>query len=179
MIRLFRSTNFKQMVADRFVFISLVLLLAIFSLGAVAGAGYLSNRYMHKAKPDNPMSIRGCVVRFDTLSKTGRTVVPRIHIGANHYCVGVTSVYADWSQGYNRGSLVVKNTNGAQGFVTLVVDEDETLTKKGINCGGSGGGVTTVIRCYDRNGKFVPAWSKQLHGAGSNLWLMWVTWEGQ
>jgi len=121
---------------------------------------------------NNPIAMRGCVIRFDTLSPTGKSVVPRIYENTAHACVGVTSVSVDWSN----GDLVVRG-NGSNTVVSVVVSPDETLTAKGISAGASGGGNCTRVRFYDRDGHRVPAYSLDLYSPAANLWMMWAMWE--
>lgn len=130
--------------------------------------------YSSPAHPDNPTAMRGCVIRFDTLSETGNSQIPRIHANESHQCVGVSSVYADWSDAY-RGDLVLKGIDTNR-VVSISVTPDETMVALGIDCGPSGGGTTTRIRCYDRDGTKVPAYSLDLYGPTTNLWITWVMW---
>lgn len=153
-----------------------VALAAIALLATGVAGGLLLARgaaYLYAASPENPASIRGCVVRFDTLSSSGKSVVPRIHANSTHICVGVTSVAVDWQT----GDLLVRNDGGPGKIVSLSVSTDETLTTRGITCGGSGGGISTRIRCYGRDGKRVPVYSLKMHSSRSNLWLSWFMWQ--
>lgn len=144
----------------------------------VAGAFVATSlSYIHPESPDNPVAVRGCVIRFDELSATGKSVVPRIHANESHYCVGVTSVSADWSDDWTKGDLRIYNDGSADPIVSLVIDEDESFSQRGITCGGSGGGSLTRIRCYDRDGVKVPAYSLDLYGANMNLWVTWIMWD--
>lgn len=131
--------------------------------------------YSSPAHPDNPTAMRGCVIRFDTLSESGNSQIPRIHANESHQCVGVSSVYADWSDTSTRGDLVLKGIDTNR-VVSISVTPDETMVALGIDCGPSGGGYTTRIRCYDRNGVKVPAYSLELYGPNTNLWITWVMW---
>ncbi|MGH3647618.1 MAG: hypothetical protein ACRDTM_10660 [Micromonosporaceae bacterium] len=143
----------------------------VLGLGFGGGVAFADN-YMRPADPDNPIAVRGCVIRFDTLSDSGASVVPRIHANSAHMCVGVTSVRADW----NDGALVLNDSNSKGSIVSMSVSPDETLTRKGIRCGGSGGGKVSRVYCYDQSGNFVPAHSKKLYGSLSNLWVTWHMW---
>ncbi len=146
-------------------------LLAALTVGGVTGAA--ANNYLRDAHHYNKIAIRGCVIRFDERDPEGVTV-PRIHANESHYCVGVTSLAVNPVN----GDLEVRsNTPGP--IVSLSVSPDESLTKLGISCGGSGGGGITRIRCYDREGDPVRADSKEIYGQYNNLWLSWFTWQGQ
>ena len=145
------------------------------ALGAAAftgGTAFAEGGSNKASSQDNPLVQRGCVIRFDTQSRTG-TTVPRIHSNSKHYCVGVTAEPTVDDQ----GRLVVRTDGADQPVVSIAVSPDETLTAKGITCGGSGGSGRTVIACYDRNGKPVRADSPTIHGKYANLWLTWTTWE--
>ena len=131
--------------------------------------------YSSPAHPDNPTAMRGCVIRFDTLSDTGNSVIPRIHANESHQCVGVSSIYADWSDTSTRGDLVIKGTDTNR-VVSIMVSPDETMVQRGISCGASGGGTTTRVRCYDRDGVKVPSYSLELYGPNTNLWMSWTVW---
>lgn len=141
-----------------------------FALVAAGVAGATAENYLRDASHDNKIAIRGCVIRFDERDAAGNTV-PRIHANSSHYCVGVTGLEVQ-----DDGDLVVySNTVGP--IVSLAVSPDETLAAKGLTCGGSGGGYSTTIRCYDRNGNKVAADSPTMYGAYSNMWLTWFTWQ--
>lgn len=143
-------------------------------VGATTAAAGISG-YLHKADPDNPTAIRGCVIRFDQLSDSRKSVVPRIHANDSHACVGVTSVAVDWSAGSSYGDLVINNSGGSNNVITTFAEEDETLAKMDIQCGPSGGGTTTRIRCY-RDGVKIPAQSLAMYGPNVNLWVGWTMW---
>lgn len=147
-------------------------LLVVVTAGGTAAARLTD--YMSPADPGNPTALRGCVIRFDTLSPSGGTVVPRIHANESHACVGVTSLAVDWSPA-SYGDLIIHNTAGPNMVVSVFAEEDETLAQRDIQCGPSGGGTTTRIRCY-RDGVKVPAQSLEMYGPNVNLWLGWVAW---
>ncbi|WP_018157087.1 hypothetical protein [Demetria terragena] len=137
-----------------------------------AGGSAVAGNFTEPSAQDNPLVQRGCVIRFDTSGPDGKTQ-PRIHANSKHYCVGVTSEpTVD-----DRGRLVVRTDGSDQAIVTIAVNPDETLTEKGISCGGSGGSGVTRITCTDREGKVVPADSPQMHDKYANLWLGWTTWQ--
>lgn len=148
--------------------LGLALLIGL-TVGGAAGA--VADNFLRDASHTNKIAIRGCVVRFDERDDAGLTT-PRIHANQAHYCVGVTSIAVN----SDNGDLEVRsNTVGP--IVSLAVSPDETLTARGISCGGSGGGGITRIRCYDRTGNRVRADSAELFGTYSNLWLTWFTWQ--
>src|SRR5690606_13502867 len=127
--------------------------------------------FMESTSASNPIATSGCVIRYDTKETWGNTK-PRIHANATHTCVGVKRVYADYSTGY---TVVELETAGP--VVSLVVDEDETLVKKGISCGGSGGMGTVKIACYDRNGDQVKAHSAAMYHPLANIWFSLSAWD--
>lgn len=141
-----------------------IALLAMFT-GTAAAAGYL-----YAASADNPIAFRGCVVRFDKLSSSGKSVVPHIHANEGHYCVGFTRVEVDWES----GNLVMIGSAGP--VVVAFADEDETFSRRGIMCGPSGGLSRTDISCY-RDGRKIPAYSTQLYGRFANLWIGAANWD--
>jgi hypothetical protein len=126
--------------------------------------------YISPAEPaSSHLVLGGCVIRFDTRSATGKSVVPRIHANSTHHCVGITSARADWST----GDLII--TAGDSVVVTTIVGIEESFAKRNITCGPSGGGLTTRIQCY-REGVKVPAYSLALYGPTMNLWLIYEWW---
>jgi hypothetical protein len=152
-----------------------ILIPALIALGLTAGLAspalaQTSNDYISPAEPaSGHLVLGGCVIRFDTLSATGKSVVPRIHANDTHHCVGITSARADWSTGdliINSGDTVV---------VTTIVGIDESFAHRDIICGPSGGGLTTRIQCY-RRGVKIPAYSRTLYGPTMNLWLIYAWW---
>ncbi|MGH3714446.1 MAG: hypothetical protein ACRDT4_13435 [Micromonosporaceae bacterium] len=151
-----------------------IVLAVVATLGFGGGVAF-SDTYLRPTDPSNPISMRGCVIRFDTLSSTGNSVVPRIHANSTHMCVGVTKVAVNWS---GDNELVITNDTAPQAVVSVSVSPDETLTRKGISCGASGGTSVTRIYCYDRAGTFVPASSLKMYSSLSNLWVSWTMWHG-
>ena len=149
-------------------------LASAFFIGSAVSASPES--YYRPATPGTTAQLihKGCIIRFDEKSATGKSVVPRLHANATHMNVGCTGVRADWSSATN-GDLVVTN-DGAGTIVDVQVPEDETLTRLGISCGPSGGGNTTRIRCYDRACAFVPAQSLRLYHPYANLWVHRTSW---
>lgn len=156
----------------------LVVLVVAGVLGLAAAATAAGRSFVFPADPANPVEVRGCVIRFDTLSPSGNSVMPRIHANASHYCVGVTSVKADWSSGSGRGNLVIQHGESPP-IVGLSVSGDEWFAEQGIVCGASGGAGVTRIACYDRDGTYVPAFSKRLYDPYANLWISWFMWDAE
>jgi hypothetical protein len=151
--------------------------LGLAALIVIAGGGTAAARltdYMFDEDTSNPTAARGCVVRFDTLTPSGASVAPRIHANESHTCVGVSSVSLDWSN----GDLIINNTGGSNNVVSVFAEEDETLAQRDIQCGPSGGGTTTRIRCY-RDGVKIPAYSLEMYGPNVNLWVGWTMWMDQ
>lgn len=129
--------------------------------------------YLRPADVDNPILLRGCVIRFDELSSTGKSVRPRILANSSHICVGITSVTVDW----DRGDLVLADSRTNKPVVVAFAEEDETLSAKDIQCGPSGGTTNTRISCY-REGKRVPVYSLQMYHRYANLWVGIQNWDG-
>lgn len=129
--------------------------------------------YLRPAQLGNPIVLRGCAIRFDELSSTGKTVRPRILANSGHICVGVTAVRVDW----DRGDLILEDANTNKPVVVAFAEEDETLTAKDIQCGPSGGQTVTRIACY-RDGKRIPVQSLQMYHRYANLWVGIQNWDG-
>lgn len=151
-----------------------VLVASVVGAAAFAGGTAMADSFSKPSAPDNPLVERGCVIRFDTKDSGGKTK-PRVYTNDGHYCVGVSGEpTVD-----DKGRLVVPtDAQGRnQAVVSMSIDSDETLTAKGISCGGSGGIGKTVISCYDRAGKQVRADSAEMYQPNGNLWLSWTTWQ--
>src|SRR5690606_1606707 len=116
--------------------------------------------YYRKPSIDNPMQLAGCVIRFDQLSPSGRSVVPRTHANVSHYNVGCPNVRVDDSDdGTGKVGDLIIYQSGTNRVVTAGVFVDETLAARDIYCGISGGGTSSRIRCF-QDGKFVPVTDK-------------------
>lgn len=125
---------------------------------------------VREAPSETPITVRGCAIRFDRRDPAGRTR-PRVHANSTHYCLGVTEVRAE----YPSGDLIIE-TDSEGPIIFVSVSPDETLTARGIDCGASGGIRITRIRCHDRDGDQVKAYSREIYGPGANLWIGWVSW---
>lgn len=147
-----------------------VIVAAVLLMLAVLVAVARADGYLFPPSVDNPVADRGCVIRFDEKTTSGNTR-PRIHANSTHYCIGVTNVYAE----YPTGDLIIE-MDPVGPIVSINVTEDETLTARGIACGPSGGAVTVRIRCYDRSGTKVKAYSSKMYGRYSNLWFATQSW---
>jgi len=148
-------------------------LVLAFTLGIGGVAAASINSYMTGSEPiSGNTAIGGCVIRFDTLSTSGKSVIPRIHANSSHHCIGITSVRADWAN----GDLVV--TSDQSVVSTILVGNDESFAERALFVGPSGGGATTRIRIYDVNHHKIPAYSLKLYGPGMNLWIIAVWWTG-
>lgn len=106
--------------------------------------------------------VTGCVIRFEPSG-------PAIHANSTHACTGANSVSVEAD-----GDLLIRSDpHGA--VVSITAEEDETLARRGILAGPSGGVGTTVVRFYStRTGAAVRADSSVLEGSYSNLWMTWV-----
>lgn len=151
------------------ILLAAIMLIVTGFVGGAYYAGGVGNTM--PANPANPISISGCVIRFDKLSHSRQTVIPRIHADSAHMCVGVTRIAVDSRR---TGDLIVHHERRT--IVSLSVSPDETLVAKGISCGASKAAETSRIRCYDRFGNHVPAYSKKMYGRYSNYWLTWFMW---
>lgn len=135
-------------------------LTALAALGVVAAVAtplYLAH---DSAAGDATTSVTGCVIRFTSEG-------PRIHENATHVCNGASSIRVQAD-----GDLEIKQTSGAP-IVSVTVDEDETLSTRGILAGASGGVGTTVVKLFaTRSEQSVDADSGGL--TGGNIWVTWV-----
>lgn len=106
--------------------------------------------------------VTGCVIRFEPSG-------PAIHANSTHACTGANSVSVEAD-----GDLLIRSDpHGA--VVSITAEEDETLARRGILAGPSGGIGTTVVRFYStKTGAAVRADSTLLEGSYSNLWMTWV-----
>lgn len=119
----------------------------------------------------NNLLIGGGCVRFDELSSTGASVVPRLHMNSAHTNVGILDVYIDWSEsGYKKLHF---DTAPGGTIVTMSCWPDETLTEMGITVGASGGTPHTALKVF-KNGKQIHASSPTLYDPYANLWCFWV-----
>ena len=106
--------------------------------------------------------VTGCAIRFTTNG-------PAIHTNSTHKCTGATSVSVA-----SNGDLVITSA-GRGPVISVTAEEDETLAKKGVLAGASGGISRTVVRFYSsRTGAFIPADSPTLQDPYANLWMTWV-----
>ncbi|WP_298328565.1 hypothetical protein [Haloactinopolyspora sp.] len=106
--------------------------------------------------------VTGCAIRFTSSG-------PEIHENASHRCTGASSVRVQAD-----GDLEIRQTSGAP-IVSVTVEEDETLSTRGIVAGPSGGTGTTIVRFFaTRSKQAVRADSPALQGAQSNIWVTWV-----
>jgi hypothetical protein len=105
--------------------------------------------------------ILGAVIRMGS-------PMPYIHENTAHGAVGVESVSVNKS-----GDLVVLSNRpkGAQ-IVYASADEDETLSRLGIQCGVSGGVDTSTVKCY-RSGKHIGA-KNSMYGSTGNIWFVQI-----
>jgi hypothetical protein len=142
---------------------------------ALVAAGGAANAALTAARPDesvgNPIAVRGCVIRYDTLNAAGTAVIPRINEDTYHICVGVTAIGLEAN-----GDLRIENRGGSYRIVAMFTQPDETLVAKGIDCGPSGGGSIVVVRCYNRAGLRVRADSLEMYAPGSNIWFGAFNW---
>jgi hypothetical protein len=106
-------------------------------------------------------TVTGCAIRFDTPH-------PRIHENRTHKCTGADGLGISAA-----GDLIIYSSTPGP-IVSIVAEEDETLTEMGIQAGASGGAGRTVVRFYDRLGLHVRADSPYLRSKMTNLWMQWV-----
>lgn len=158
----------------RRLLIALGVLVALLTFG-IAGA-VTASRLMPALTPEsttNPIALKGCVIRFDTLNAGGTAVVPRIYEDSFHHCVGVTAVSLEAN-----GDLRISNTGGVNEIVTVWAVPDESLAADSLTCGVSGGGTVNIVRCYKPNGVRINFGSiADVYGAGNNIWYGGMVWD--
>ena len=125
--------------------------------------------YQLPQSASNNVKITGGVIRIDPKGVY-------LHTNSTHHSIGIKSVYID----KNDGSLVVVSEKGNP-VVTTSVTPDETIAKKGITVGLSGGGKYSKVFFY-KNGKQLKLNSKQFNEVASptsNIWFMVVSHESK
>ena len=108
----------------------------------------------------------GCVIRFYYAG-------PTIHENGAHACTGATAVYVQ-----PNGSMRIEQTRSAP-VVSVVAQADETLVRRGITAGVSGGVHVSDVTFYDDHlGRMLdlsdPADYRRLVGPYANLWISWT-----
>ena len=116
--------------------ITIVLLLTLG--GVIAGAAGF--RLSSEPSIQNQIKINGGVIRIDP------TKGVYLHTNSSHHSVGIEQVYIDKIDG---SLVVIRDTKDS--IVTTSVTPDETLTKRGIAVGFSGGGESV-------EGSFLQKW---------------------
>ncbi len=143
--------------------ITIVLLLTLG--GVIAGAAGF--RLSSEPSIQNQIKINGGVIRIDP------TKGVYLHTNSSHHSVGIEQVYIDKIDG---SLVVIRDTKDS--IVTTSVTPDETLTKRGIAVGFSGGGKVSKVLFY-KNGKQLKLNKKQdfnqVASPMSNIWFMVVS----
>ena len=106
------------------------------------------------------ITIRGAVIRL------GTSVY--VHDNSTHASVGVRSL--SWAP--NHCDLVI-NTDAVDAtdeIIAAIAEEDESISRLGIQAGISGGGAKATVFLYRYNGEHVCANDKRF-GTVSNLWV--------
>lgn len=130
----------------------------VVAAGVVLASGDGSEAQAAQAAP----AVTGCAIRFGSGG-------PAIHENSTHTCTGATSVSVEGD-----GDLMIKSTPRGP-IISMTVEEDETLARRGIIAGPSGGVSTTVVRFYStKTGAALRADSSQLQGSNANIWVTWV-----
>lgn len=126
-----------------------------------AAAGLAIGRGPSQEPPAAPI-VTGCAIR---LTAAGPSIIQN----STHRCTGASSVSILPS-----GDLEIIQTVSAP-IISTTVDEDETLSARGILAGASRGGRATTVRFYStKNRTRLRADSPLLVGAWNNIWVTWV-----
>lgn len=107
-----------------------------------------------------------CCVRFDRRVSANSQFVttPRILEDASHYNVGFASVEV------NADGDLELHTALTRPVGSINVNADETLVRRGIAGGGSGGSAIIVVR-FSQNGQAIRADGPEIYGSTSNVWV--------
>jgi len=143
--------------------------------GVGAATSYLAT---HDAGVQDRITIRGGVIRFGPYSASNAACMAAtirlagtcvyVHDNGTHASVGIRSL--SWAA--NRCDVVV-NTDAVDQtdeIVAAIADEDETISRLGIQVGVSGGGAKATLFAYRYNGEHVCANASRF-GTVSNAWL--------
>lgn len=137
---------------------------------ATATAATAASKWVTRAVPGKNILVSGCVVRFDTPDGS-----PRLHANAAHVTAGVTDVSITSSGRLRLVQSVHNPTRNPILFATA--QADETLVKRGISIGASGGTDDTSY-LFAQNGRKLdlndPDDLMKLQGRYSNAWFGWI-----
>ncbi|MGQ0837414.1 hypothetical protein [Actinokineospora sp.] len=126
---------------------------------AAAGVTVHFSAEASQPAPSAVTTVTGCAIRFTADG-------PQIHENSTHACTGAKSV-----QVLANGDLEITQTRYAP-IVSMTVEEDETLSTRGILAGPSGGAGRTVVRFFATRSEVpVRADSPALQGELSNIWV--------
>jgi hypothetical protein len=124
-----------------------------FTAAAVAGVGEPA-----RVDHESGVSLRGGPIRLGPAYYQ--------HINAGHASLGVNGL----SLRKGCDLIVALDTAPGERVVSVIVEEDEMVTKLGIRGGGSGGLAKVTVFLYDSHGKRVCANDRRF-GPTANLWL--------
>lgn len=114
-------------------------------------------------------SISGDALRFSGMALRLDPKGLYIHSNSSHKPIGFTNAEID----PKRGTIIIRRDRG-DSVVSIIAEPDETLTKRGITIGASGGGRITHLYLY-QNGVQLnlakPADYKKAASAYSNIWI--------
>lgn len=138
-----------------------LLINAALLFAAVNGVGAATTLLStHDAGVQDRITVRGGVIRL------GSSIY--VHDNATHASVGIKSL--SWAP--NRCDLVI-NTDAVDAtdeIIAAIAEEDESISRLGIQAGISGGGAKATVFLYRYNGEHVCANDKRF-GTVSNLWV--------
>lgn len=120
----------------------------------------LSAKVADSETPPGTAVVTGCVIRFTSAG-------PVIHENASHANTGCDTVAVEAD-----GDLAITQKIGGA-VVTVFAEEDESLIRKDVNAGPSGGAGKLIVR-FAKAGAFVRADSDLLICDYCNLWVGFV-----
>lgn len=136
------------------------------ALATTGAAAVASDTVVAPSADGSQVRISSCVIRLYTSG-------PQMYENDGHACLGVTSVRINTA-----GNLEISRTSGGP-IAYVSAAADETLARRGIIAGASGGLGTTVIVLYDTDtGRRVRPDSTAVASSQSNLWLLWIEYVG-
>jgi len=130
-------------------------------LAAVNGVGAATTLLStHESGVQDRITVRGGVIRIG----------PRIYVHDNptHASVGIERL--GWASNHCDIIVYTDAVDATDEIVAAIAEEDESISKLGIQAGVSGGGAQARIFLYTYNGTHVCANDKRF-GTVSNVWL--------
>ncbi|WP_214760244.1 hypothetical protein [Exiguobacterium sp. s146] len=147
-----------QLLIRTFILVCLVMAGVIYEQNQEAEADGM----LHPSTSGSELRFSGMALRLDPQGLY-------IHANGSHKPLGFTQAYIEPTRGY-----IVVRRDRADSVVSIIAEPDETLTKRGITIGASGGGTVTHLFVY-QNGVQLnmadPVDYAKTAGVFSNIWM--------